>query len=125
MFDSKMSGANQVHSTNGKTWNISNIFLLSSHKQIMLYVGHHELIILIICNPYISGVNMNCQETFVCGYKDNCHISGGSNIDGVEEDTLEEQQRTYLSLEDYDCIGFDLDHTLCRYNVGPMIRFTV
>ena len=28
----------------------------------------------------------------------------------------------YLSLDDYDCIGFDLDHTLCRYNVGPMIR---
>ena len=26
-------------------------------------------------------------------------------------------------LEDYDCIGFDLDHTLCRYNVGPMIRY--
>ena len=26
MFDSKMSGANQVHSTNGKTLNISNIF---------------------------------------------------------------------------------------------------
>ena len=54
MFDSKMSGANQVHSTNGKTWNISNIFLLSSHTQIMLYVGHHELIILIICNPYTA-----------------------------------------------------------------------
>ena len=28
----------------------------------------------------------------------------------------------YLSLDDYDCIGFDLDHTLCRYNVGSMIR---
>ena len=91
----------------------------------MLYVGHHELIILIICNPYILVDNMDCHETFVCSYKDNCHISGGSNIDGVEEDPLEEQQRTYLSLEDYDCIGFDLDHTLCRYNVGPMIRFTV
>ena len=33
-----------------------------------------------------------------------------------------EAGKTYLSLEDYDCIGFDLDHTLCRYNVGPMIR---
>ena len=32
-------------------------------------------------------------------------------------------ERTYLSLDDYDCIGFDLDHTLCRYNIGPMIRF--
>jgi len=29
---------------------------------------------------------------------------------------------SYLSLEDYDCIGFDLDHTLCRYNIGPMVR---
>lgn len=27
-----------------------------------------------------------------------------------------------LCLENYDCIGFDLDHTLCRYNVGPMVR---
>ena len=33
-----------------------------------------------------------------------------------------EEEKKYLSLEDYDCIGFDLDHTLCRYNVGPMIR---
>ena len=30
--------------------------------------------------------------------------------------------RTNLCIDDYDCIGFDLDHTLCRYNVGPMIR---
>ncbi len=30
--------------------------------------------------------------------------------------------RSTLCIEDYDCIGFDLDHTLCRYNVGPMIR---
>ncbi|CAB4070359.1 FIS1 [Lepeophtheirus salmonis] len=22
-------------------------------------------------------------------------------------------------IDDYDCIGFDLDHTLCRYNIGP------
>ena len=26
-----------------------------------------------------------------------------------------------LCLEDYDCIGFDLDHTLCRYNVGNLV----
>nr|XP_040575315.1 LOW QUALITY PROTEIN: 5'-nucleotidase domain-containing protein 1-like [Lepeophtheirus salmonis] len=25
-------------------------------------------------------------------------------------------------IDDYDCIGFDLDHTLCRYNIGPMVR---
>ncbi len=31
-------------------------------------------------------------------------------------------RRTTLCIDDYDCIGFDLDHTLCRYNVGPMIR---
>ena len=30
--------------------------------------------------------------------------------------------RTSLCIDDYDCVGFDLDHTLCRYNVGPMIR---
>ena len=34
----------------------------------------------------------------------------------------EEEGRDYLMLDDYDCIGFDLDHTLCRYNIGPMIR---
>jgi hypothetical protein len=27
-----------------------------------------------------------------------------------------------LCIEDYDCIGFDLDHTLCRYNVGALVR---
>lgn len=27
-----------------------------------------------------------------------------------------------MSAQDYDCIGFDLDHTLCRYNIGPMVR---
>ena len=21
-----------------------------------------------------------------------------------------------------DCIGFDLDHTLCRYNIGPLVK---
>ena len=41
---------------------------------------------------------------------------------GIEEDT-EKLEKQYLSLEDYDCIGFDLDHTLCRYNIGPMIRY--
>ena len=40
---------------------------------------------------------------------------------GTEETIVFEKK--YLSLEDYDCIGFDLDHTLCRYNVGPMIRY--
>ena len=30
--------------------------------------------------------------------------------------------RATLCFDDYDCIGFDLDHTLCRYNLGPMIR---
>ena len=27
-----------------------------------------------------------------------------------------------MRLLDYDSIGFDLDHTLCRYNLEPMIR---
>ena len=27
-----------------------------------------------------------------------------------------------LRIDRYDCIGFDLDHTLCRYNIGPMVR---
>lgn len=40
------------------------------------------------------------------------------------EDTLK-LEKQYLSLEDYDCIGFDLDHTLCRYNIGPMIRYQI
>ncbi len=31
-------------------------------------------------------------------------------------------RRSHLCIDDYDCIGFDLDHTLCRYNVGPMVR---
>ena len=41
------------------------------------------------------------------------------NINGTDDTHF---GKNYLSLEDYDCIGFDLDHTLCRYNVGPMIR---
>ena len=41
---------------------------------------------------------------------------------GGAEETIAFEKK-YLSLEDYDCIGFDLDHTLCRYNVGPMIRY--
>ena len=40
-----------------------------------------------------------------------------------DDDDSEDSERTYLMLDDYDCIGFDLDHTLCRYNIGPMIRF--
>ncbi len=24
-------------------------------------------------------------------------------------------------LSDYDCIGFDMDHTLCRYHLGPFL----
>lgn len=38
------------------------------------------------------------------------------------EEKVEQVERDYLMLDDYDCIGFDLDHTLCRYNIGPMIR---
>jgi len=40
-----------------------------------------------------------------------------------DEEKVEQVERDYLMLDDYDCIGFDLDHTLCRYNIGPMIRF--
>ena len=39
-----------------------------------------------------------------------------------DEEKVEQVERDYLMLDDYDCIGFDLDHTLCRYNIGPMIR---
>ena len=50
----------------------------------------------------------------------------GQNHYTVEETVVlageELRSRAYLSLEDYDCIGFDLDHTLCRYNIGPMVR---
>ena len=42
-------------------------------------------------------------------------------VDDEEKDE-EKVERDYLMLDDYDCIGFDLDHTLCRYNIGPMIR---
>jgi len=55
--------------------------------------------------------------------------TGGGGPDQFEPNHLIDSekiiipQKDYLSLEDYDCIGFDLDHTLCRYNVGPMIRF--
>lgn len=31
-------------------------------------------------------------------------------------------RKPYLCLDDYDCIGFDLDHTLCRYNIGPLVK---
>ena len=48
------------------------------------------------------------------------HIKGDIDDDSVK---AEASSRSYLSLDDYDCIGFDLDHTLCRYNIGPMIRF--
>ena len=34
------------------------------------------------------------------------------------------KRKSTLCLEHYDCIGFDLDHTLCRYNIGPMIRYS-
>jgi hypothetical protein len=50
------------------------------------------------------------------------HVKGEMTIEDDEEEGEEKEERTYLSLDDYDCIGFDLDHTLCRYNIGPMIR---
>ena len=40
----------------------------------------------------------------------------------TEDEEKSNELRDYLMLDDYDCIGFDLDHTLCRYNIGPMIR---
>ena len=40
----------------------------------------------------------------------------------TEDEEKSNELRDYLMLKDYDCIGFDLDHTLCRYNIGPMIR---
>ena len=50
------------------------------------------------------------------------HVKSEHRGEGDHEEEEEEEERTYLMLEDYDCIGFDLDHTLCRYNIGPMIR---
>lgn len=55
-----------------------------------------------------------------CLIQINCQLSLTDPSDTEETDFFEKK---YLSLEDYDCIGFDLDHTLCRYNVGPMIRY--
>ena len=49
------------------------------------------------------------------------HVKIENNVVDDEE-KVEEVERDYLMLDDYDCIGFDLDHTLCRYNIGPMIR---
>ena len=45
-----------------------------------------------------------------------------SENEGINDEEEKEEKRDYLMLDDYDCIGFDLDHTLCRYNIGPMIR---
>jgi len=43
------------------------------------------------------------------------------NEDDILRRNLRERKK-FLRLLDYDSIGFDLDHTLCRYNLGPMIR---
>ena len=45
-----------------------------------------------------------------------------SENEDINDEEEKEEKRDYLMLDDYDCIGFDLDHTLCRYNIGPMIR---
>ena len=31
-------------------------------------------------------------------------------------------RKATLCIDDYDCIGFDLDHTLCRYHVGNLFK---
>ena len=51
------------------------------------------------------------------------HVKSEHDIVDDEEKVEKEEKRDYLMLDDYDCIGFDLDHTLCRYNIGPMIRW--
>ena len=35
---------------------------------------------------------------------------------------MPKRSKASLCIDDYDCIGFDLDHTLCRYNVGNLVR---
>ena len=50
------------------------------------------------------------------------HVKSETTNDNEDDEEEEKEKRTYLMLDDYDCIGFDLDHTLCRYNLGPMIR---
>ena len=50
------------------------------------------------------------------------HVKSEHDVVDGEEKVEKEEKRDYLTLDDYDCIGFDLDHTLCRYNIGPMIR---
>ena len=32
------------------------------------------------------------------------------------------RSRATLCIDDYDCIGFDLDHTLCRYHVDNLFK---
>jgi len=54
---------------------------------------------------------------------DDLHPSSNMSHSYSNEEDEVPTQRDYLCLEDYDCVGFDLDHTLCRYNIGPMIRF--
>lgn len=40
----------------------------------------------------------------------------------MEEAKAINQQPPVFKFTDYDCIGFDLDNTICRYKVGPMIQ---
>ena len=53
------------------------------------------------------------------------HVKSEHDVVDDEEKVEKEEKRDYLTLDDYDCIGFDLDHTLCRYNIGPMIRWDI
>lgn len=32
------------------------------------------------------------------------------------------ESTSVLRLSDYDCVGFDLDNTLCEYRIGPMVQ---
>ncbi|KAF5303406.1 hypothetical protein FQR65_LT08248 [Abscondita terminalis] len=61
----------------------------------------------------------------------NCEKGGINNLARLEKSTMVDDLKESQSLvlpgkhirfTDYDCLGFDLDNTICRYKIGAMIK---
>uniref|UniRef100_A0A1B6E8H6 5'-nucleotidase domain-containing protein 1 n=1 Tax=Clastoptera arizonana TaxID=38151 RepID=A0A1B6E8H6_9HEMI len=52
----------------------------------------------------------------------NCEIQRGMNTTAKMADLPNLKSANLLKLSDYDCIGFDLDYTLCEYNIATVVQ---
>lgn len=88
-----------------------------------VYRWTHKVVVLEQTNRncfWIGGIK--CRHEVMLG-ADKTYYHSSSSLGSVQTKMAETQNEKHIfRLSDYDCIGFDLDNTICRYKLTQMVK---